>query len=371
MKRLIVIAAALLTLGVMSIVTADVSSASVCQSDGTGCTMAGTYPGPNALINSDYGGFRVVWTESVVQPYSSGVPLFWTVWATYTNIDSSTLSLTCPADVSGLSALQEHMTGGSGDDGTVSAYSTTCTDDPSFSTEVPPGGSAQVYTTFHNVPWPGSAVSITWYTVGTTAYVYPFASSSPSPSSSPSSSSPPPPSHQNSGKACVFNAPNGGITVNALGKHISGHVGWAYLADPATGVWEFGANEGPISLSNLFSRTWYAKGTWADVLRAFAGSWPSSGKNKSYYHSGHYYKTYRCVTVGSYHAAAAFHVVTVEHGEFYSIPNFDCLSETVKILGAYGAPIGEHLYILNPYYWAPNHYYESGYMSKFGPKHNV
>jgi Cutinase len=37
---------------------------------------------------------------------------------------------------------------------------------------------AQVYTTFHNVPWPGSAVAITWYTAGTTDYVYPFGSTS-------------------------------------------------------------------------------------------------------------------------------------------------------------------------------------------------
>ncbi len=365
MKRLVVIAAAFLTFGVVCVATAAVSSASVCQSDGTGCTMAGSYPGPNALINSDYGGFRVEWTESVVQPYSSGVPLFWTVWATYTNIDSSALTLTCPADVTGLSAVQEHMSGGSGDDGTVGAYSTTCSDDPSWTADVPPGGTAQIYTTFHNVPWPGSAVAITWYTVGTTAYVYPFGSSSPAPSSSPS------PSHQNSGKACVFNAPKGGISENVLGEHISGHVGWAYRADPAAGVWEFGANEGPIGLFNLFSRTWYAKGNWVDVLRAFAGPWPSSGADKGYYHPGHYYATYRCVSTASYHAAAALHVVMVEHGEVYSIPNFDCLSETVKVLGSYGAPISEHLYILNPYYWVPNHYYESGYMSKFGPKHDV
>lgn len=59
MKRLIVIAAALLTLSVVYVATAAISSASVCQPDGTGCTMAGTYPGPNALINSDYGGFRL------------------------------------------------------------------------------------------------------------------------------------------------------------------------------------------------------------------------------------------------------------------------------------------------------------------------
>jgi len=150
---------------------------SVCQPNGAGCTPPGTYSGPNALVNGDYGGFKLDWTKSVVQAYSSGVPLFWTVWVTYTNVSSSSRSLTCPDDPTDLSAVQEHMSGGSGDDGTVGAYSTTCSVSPGWSVDVPPGGTAQVFTTFHNVPWPESAVAITWYNAGTTAYVYPFASS--------------------------------------------------------------------------------------------------------------------------------------------------------------------------------------------------
>jgi hypothetical protein len=180
-KRIIVIAAALLMLASVSTATATASSASVCEPNGMGCTPAGTYPGPNALVNSNYGGFKLVWTKSVVQPYSSGVPLYWTVWVTYTNMDSSALTLSCPEDVTNLSAVQEHMSGGSGDDGTVGGYSTTCSDDPGWTADVPPGGTAQVYTTFHNVPWPGSAVAITWYTAGTTEYVYPFQTTSPAP----------------------------------------------------------------------------------------------------------------------------------------------------------------------------------------------
>ena len=85
MKRLIVIVAALLTLSTVSAVTAIASSASVCQPNGSGCTKAGTYP-EDVVINSDLGGvFKVVWTKSVVQPYSSGVPLYWTAYVTYTN----------------------------------------------------------------------------------------------------------------------------------------------------------------------------------------------------------------------------------------------------------------------------------------------
>jgi pectate lyase len=45
MKRLVVIAATLLTLTGVAAVTATASSASVCQPDGTGRTKAGTSPG--------------------------------------------------------------------------------------------------------------------------------------------------------------------------------------------------------------------------------------------------------------------------------------------------------------------------------------
>jgi hypothetical protein len=146
----------------------------VCQSNGTGCTKAGTYPDPDALISSNYGGFKLIWSSTSVQSYSSGEPLYWTVGVTYQNIDSSTRSLTCQGPVTDFSSLQEHMSGGDGDDGSVAASGTTCSADPSWSAEVPPGGSVQTYATFHNVPWPGSAVAIQWGAAGTSAYVYPF-----------------------------------------------------------------------------------------------------------------------------------------------------------------------------------------------------
>ncbi len=183
MKRLIVIAAALLTLSAVSAVTATASSASVCEPDGTGCTQAGTYPGPNAVINTDYNGnFKVIWTKSVVQPYSSGVPLYWTAYVTYTNISSSDQTLACPG-ASGLAAsgISEYMSGGSGDDGTVDAETSNCDQNPNLTVTVPPGGTDTDWATFHNVPWPGSAVSITWGDIGTSPNAYPFSSMPPNP----------------------------------------------------------------------------------------------------------------------------------------------------------------------------------------------
>ena len=166
--------AALLTLFGVSVVTAIATSASVCQPGGTGCTAAGTYPGPDVVINSDYGGFKVVWTKSVVQPFSSGVPLYWTAYVTYTNTSGFIRTLACPAP--GTQTISEHMSGGSGDDGTVNAGSSNCTQHPGQMVIVLPGHSYTDWATFHNVPWLGSAVAITWGNAGTSSYVYPFQS---------------------------------------------------------------------------------------------------------------------------------------------------------------------------------------------------
>ena len=146
----------------------------MCEPDGTGCTLAGTYPGPDALINGDFEGFQVVWTESVVQQYSSGVPLYWTAYVTYTNISSSSQTLGCPGDWPDASFVGENMSGGDGDDGYVAASSTTCSEDPSWTEDVSPGDAVELSATFHNVPWPGSAVALQWGDAGTSAYVYPF-----------------------------------------------------------------------------------------------------------------------------------------------------------------------------------------------------
>jgi hypothetical protein len=194
MKRLVVIVAALLTFSTVSGVTAIASSASVCQPNGSGCTKAGTYP-EDVVINSSLGGvFKVVWTKSVVRPYSSGVPLYWTAYVTYTNFSSSDQTLACPGDWPDASFVSEHMSGGSGDDGTVPAETTTCSQNPGLSVTVSPGGTSTSFATFHNVPWPGSAVAITWGDVGTSPAVYPFGSapSSPPPGGSGKSTGPGP-----------------------------------------------------------------------------------------------------------------------------------------------------------------------------------
>jgi hypothetical protein len=193
MRRLIVLIAALLAAAGIGMVAVPVSQASVCEGDGAGCTAAGTYSGPDALINSDYTGFRVVWTESVVQPYSSGVPLYWTAYMTYTNISGDTLDLACPGAWTSPGFVVEFMSGGSGDDGSVAAGTTNCSQDPGQDVAVAPGDSFTSWATFHNVPWPGSAVAIHWGDAGASPAVYPFGSGAPNPGPAPSQSTAPAP----------------------------------------------------------------------------------------------------------------------------------------------------------------------------------
>jgi hypothetical protein len=146
-----------------------------CQPNGTGCTKAGTYPGPNAVINSDLNGaIKVVWTKSVVQPYSSGMPLYWTVYVTYTNTSSTDQTLSCPGGWVDASFVSEDKSGGGGDDGRVPAVSTTCSEQPDLDLTVAPGNSYTSFATFHNVPWPRNAVSIQWGDVGASPYAHPF-----------------------------------------------------------------------------------------------------------------------------------------------------------------------------------------------------
>jgi hypothetical protein len=178
MKRLIVIAATLLTLAGVSALTATASSASVCQGNGTGCTKAGTYT-ENAVVNGDYGGvFKVVWVKSVVASYPSGsIPVKWTAYVNYTNVSSSTQTLNCNGADN--TSIQENLSGGSGDtNGYVSASSSLCSQNPDYSVTVPKGGTTTDWAVFGNVPWPGTSVSLTWDAgvVGTSPYIYPFGS---------------------------------------------------------------------------------------------------------------------------------------------------------------------------------------------------
>jgi hypothetical protein len=178
MIRMILTALAAVIALVGSIVLAippTTAFASACQGNGTGCTQAGTYT-ENALINSNYGGFKVRWVKSVVASYpSGGVPGLWTAYVHYINKTSSTLTLTCSAPDD--SVQLENLSGGSGDTGGyVAASYSQCSQNPGLVVNVPPGGTATDWAAFGNVPWPGTSVSLTWDAgvVGTSPYIYPF-----------------------------------------------------------------------------------------------------------------------------------------------------------------------------------------------------
>lgn len=149
--------------------------ASVCQSNGTGCVKGGTYPNPKAVITPDDGlSVSITWTKTSVQPYSSGIPLAWTAGVTYHNYGSQDTLVECVGNWTSASYVQESMQGGSGDDGSVPASTTTCSQNPGKTWDLPPGASLTLYATFNNVPWPGSLVSINWGQYGQSKQVYPF-----------------------------------------------------------------------------------------------------------------------------------------------------------------------------------------------------
>jgi len=146
-------------------------SPSGCQPDGTGCVKAGSYPGPDLVINSAYGGmYKVAWTESVVAGVTA--PAGWTADITYTNVTSSALVLNCQGAWTAASYVSETVSGTGG--GTFTASSTTCSQDPSLAVQVPAGGSYTLAATFGTVPLPGSDVAVTWGNAGTSASVGPF-----------------------------------------------------------------------------------------------------------------------------------------------------------------------------------------------------
>lgn len=178
MRRLVMLVAALLTGLGMSVAAAGSAVASVCQGSGASCTAAGAYSGmPHAVINSDYNGARVVWTSSKVTPYSSGVPLSWTVYVVYTDVSFGSIELTCANG--GIGQVYEVMIGGSGDDGEVPASTDTCTANPNLTVTLNPGQSYTNFATFDNVPWPGSTVALKWGSIGTSPSVTPWTCAQP------------------------------------------------------------------------------------------------------------------------------------------------------------------------------------------------
>jgi hypothetical protein len=242
------------------------------------------------------------------------------------------LNLVCPTRGSQVTQDAEHMSGGSGDDGTVYAGNSYCDEKPGVTLTVPSRGSFTDWGTFHNVPWPGSEVSLTWGQWGTSPSVYPFVS----------------------GEACVFDAPAGVTSV--AGKEFGGHVGWGF--ELPSGYWEFGANEGP-RLPLLISKTWYATGTWQQMLNAF--------RDEGHYHSAKFYTQYRCASVKttSRGITAAGTTVLKEFNELYAIPGQDCEAQAFNVLDAYG--VGNMPSDLSISYWpSPNNWFNHLTNAQFG-----
>jgi len=140
----------------------------LARHDASGTLVAIKYLRPDLLADPEFA--ELFRAEAQVLASMEGLDAY----LTCTNMSSDSLTLTCPSDWVDASYVAEQMSRGGGDDGMVSAESTTCTEDPDESVTVAPGGIFTAFVTFHNVPWPGSAVAIEWGHAGTSASVYPF-----------------------------------------------------------------------------------------------------------------------------------------------------------------------------------------------------
>lgn len=156
------------------------------------------------------------------------------------------------------------------------------------------------------------------------------------------------------GYVCLFNAPTG-APLGPAGT--PGHVGWAFLTDPSTGTWEFGANEGPEAGIGIPSKTWFLKRPWADVVKTFTGNYGTGTPPR--YHAAGFYTSVSClgginVDVSSA-AAEANRTVVSQQDETYKVPEQDCLSDAISDLNAFGVPLPYN----NPLQWGPNNYYNN------------
>ena len=167
------------------------------------------------------------------------------------------------------------------------------------------------------------------------------------------------------GRMCMLNAPSGVTGTLPSGLEVVGHVGWAYLQNRDTGVWEFGANEGPGEGKPALE--WYQDGTWPDLVSVFTHKLTIG---RTVYHKANFYLTYRCASepagfTSDAHAKVLSEQHTIYYLPFFGHPENDCLSNAVDVLSADGVGLpNDEEPIVNA---LPNHYYGAVLPSLFAP----
>jgi hypothetical protein len=157
------------------------------------------------------------------------------------------------------------------------------------------------------------------------------------------------------GKACVFNAPNGRLLPSLSATKV-GHVAWAF--ELPSGSWEFGSNNGPVnglgsrSMTVFWPHSSETTVSWATVLADF--------KNAGGY------TRYKCAAVRPFNASAAEQQVKNEQNESYSIPRSDCEAQVYNVLSRYGVMRLPDDKGVNGWYWVPNNWFNSLSSAGFG-----
>jgi hypothetical protein len=319
-------------------------------SNGTGATLFW-----DKTAGQRTSGLRVAWTNSNLYAQPGTADPYWYAQVAYLNTGNGPVALGCDGDTD--TSGQKASMRGTSRAGVVAAEETYCSRHPDGGLTLGPGGIAYDWAIFRGVPPAGGQVSLAWGEFGSSPWVEPWSrgrSDLPPPAACPPElvrlgtcrPGPPP------GRTCLFDAPNA-----ARG---AGNVGWAFR-DGEENKWVFGATEDTREKASVgpgdpnASQSWQEAGTWKRVLEAFyAGEHFGKGIG--------YYRSYRCVTVGASHPAAAKGRAGVLLRSGYAGDRDNGLTKGVDILRGYGvaslspaSPGGRGASVPAP----PNAYYRS------------
>jgi hypothetical protein len=134
--------------------------------------------GTGSIIHED-AQWKIVWENSYIYQHPGTDNLYWYAEVRYLNKSNQPQTLTCSGHTD-LSIVKEHIRGTEGippdGDGYVAAEVTQCSQNPSFTGVIEPGGTHYSWAIFHNVP-SGGQVRLEWAEWGfSAAWVNPWQS---------------------------------------------------------------------------------------------------------------------------------------------------------------------------------------------------
>jgi hypothetical protein len=126
--------------------------------------------GPSVIYEDSE--LTIIWENSYIYPYPGNDPLYWYAEVVYFYNGNQTFNIRCAGEDE-FPPVKEHMRG-TANAGYVEAEETLCSRNPDFTITLQPGEAFSNWVIFHNVPWPGSEVSLEWEPYGFSEWVDPW-----------------------------------------------------------------------------------------------------------------------------------------------------------------------------------------------------